>query len=131
MTKKTKQQRKYSQDFSGVSKTDRSFRAGCDVNNIVAHYQATGIDPYADRIPTQRFGHASSQSYEEAMRNVAEINSAFAELPSAERSLHYNDPARWIDHLNTPPADLPAEPPLASPDAAQPPSEPTQTEAET
>lgn len=117
----TKRKRKFSQDFSGVSKTDRSFGPACDVNAIVRHYEQTGIDPYISRKAAEQFGDVSSQNYLEAMRTVADVNSAFAELPSAERHAHSNDPQQWIEHLNTPPDPEPEiAPPAPSPEAPEP-----------
>lgn len=94
--------RPFSQDFSGESKTQQHFTESVNVNNIVRHFVQTGVDPYADRLKNQNFGYASSQDFTEAMQNIAQINTAFAELPSEERSAFGNDPARWIDHLTTP-----------------------------
>lgn len=112
--------RPYSQDFSGDSLTDQSFTAACDVNSIVRHYEQTGIDPFFDRKINQQFGDASTTSYEDAMRQVAEVNSAFAAMPAAERSRYANDPSRWLTAIETykasleaseEPSDPPAEPP--------------------
>lgn len=119
--------RPFAQDFSGDTKTQQHFKDSCDVNNIVAHYQQTGIDPYLPRREAQQFGFASAVDFTQAMQNVAEINSAFAELPSGERSGFANDPARWLAHLAQPdPPEVektPSEPPQeASPPEATPPS---------
>lgn len=121
---KTPAKRPFSQDFSGNSKTDQSFSAACDVNNIVRHYEATGIDPHIDRKALEQYGDASSIPYEESMRNVAEVQSAFASLSSLERRQHANDPQTWLEHLQalaadpeplsdsaTAPEPPPAEPP--------------------
>lgn len=119
----SKGNRKYSVDFSEGKhgkKTDASFAASCDVNNIVRHYEMTGIDPYVDRKLTQRFGDASPLSYEDAMRHVSEINSAFADLPARERAKHWNDPAAWLEYLSKP--NVPSE---ASASAKPPPEDST------
>jgi hypothetical protein len=81
MATTTKRKRKYSQDFSGNSLTDQSFAPGCDVNNIVRHYQETGIDPNPDRKKMERYGEASTLTYEDAMRNKAELDSYTLENP--------------------------------------------------
>ena len=120
----TKRKRKYAQDFSGGSLTDQSFAASCNVNNIVRHYEKTGIDPYSDRLQNQIFGVATSTSYEEAMRHAAEVNSAFALLPSAERAKHDNNPQQWLDHAVEPEAVY--EPPEPSND---PPAKPAPQDA--
>ncbi len=87
----TKRKRKYSQDFSGKSLTDQSFTQSCDVNNIVRHYEQTGVDEFAQRKNQERFGVATTLSYEEAMRNHADVQSAIAERG--------NDSANWGDHV--------------------------------
>jgi len=93
--------RPFSVDLSQGGKTQQHFKDSCDVNNIIAHFRHTGIDPYAERLKTQTFGYATSQSFSDAMRNIAEINSAFAELPATERAEHQNDPANWLETLAT------------------------------
>lgn len=74
--------REYSQDFSGPSITQQHFKESCDATNIVNRFTNTGLDPYADRKAQERFGHATSQTFQEAMFTVAEINSRFQALPS-------------------------------------------------
>jgi len=97
----SKRKRKFSQDFSGKSKTDPSFAPSCNVNTIVKHYEATGIDPFPDAAK-QVFGYATSKTYEEALRETAEVESAFASLPSHVRAQFANDPTRWLDSHETP-----------------------------
>ena len=119
---------RFSQNFSGPSRTDQSFKASADVNRIIAKYIQTGIDPAPNAAP-QKFGVASSKTYAETCRDIAEVNSAFAELPSAERARHSNDPAAWLESMATPePQSTPEAPPEGSetvPDAPPaPPAEP-------
>lgn len=89
--------RRFARDYSGPSVVQRHFRDQQNVNNIVARYKQTGLDPYADRIGNQRFGFATSKSFTEAMQQVAAVQSAFATLPSAVRAEYENDPAQWLD----------------------------------
>lgn len=95
----TQKKRKFAQDFSGESRTQQHFTDAVDVNNIVAHFMATGIDPHAERLKNQRFGFASGQDFSQAMQNIAEINSAFALQPSEIRAEFGNDPSRWLDEI--------------------------------
>lgn len=120
-----RKKRPFAQSFPGESKVQRHFKDSCDVNNIVAHFLQTGIDPHADRLKNQKFGYASSQTFEEAMRNIAEINSSFAELSAEVRQEHLNDPARWIDAMASP---TPPDENIVDPEAPQEPS-PTPPEA--
>lgn len=115
----TKRQRKYSQDFSGPSETQQQFKESCDVNRIIAHYANTGQElPQSN---PANFGFASSQTYSEAMQKVAEVNSAFAELPSDERQLYHNNPEEWLEDSLTP---TPAPQEIIEPEAPQGVSEP-------
>lgn len=116
MTTKKNSKRKFSQDFSGESKTQQHFQASCDVNNIVAAFQTTGLDPRADRVGKESYGFATSQDFSEAMQNIAEINSGFAELPSEERQAFSNDPVQWIDSLATP---IPPDDPIVDSEAPE------------
>lgn len=117
--------RPFAQDFSGESKTQQHFKDSCNVNNIVAHYRATGIDPHADRLKQQTFGYATSKSFLEASRDIAEIRSAFQDLAAEERAQFGNDAGLWLDSLTVPITidDLNVEPDV--PEDVSPPAEPT------
>jgi len=123
--KRARKYPRFSQDFSGPSLVQKHFKDSADVNVIVAHFLQTGIDPNADRLTQQKFGYASSQDFSEAMQNIAEITSAFADLPSETREEFSNDPAAWIDHITTPdPIPEPEAPEKASQEAEiEPPKE--------
>lgn len=98
--------------FTEPTKTQQHFTAGCDVNNIVNLHAQTGLDPNQDRKNRMRFGHASGQSFTEAMFKTAEIQSAFNELPSSERASFDNNPAAWLDSFQPDPEpDVPSAAP--------------------
>lgn len=78
----TKRKRKYAQDFSGKSLTDQSFTSSCDVNNIIRHYENTGVDPYAHRKAAANYGAVPNLSFSEAMQNKAEFDSYMLENPN-------------------------------------------------
>ncbi len=120
--------RRFSQDFLAGGQTQQNFKASCDVNVIVAHYKQTGLDPYADRIGKQSFGFATSRDFSEAMRQTAEVNSAFASLPSTIRSEFDNNAAAWFDSILTPPPD-PKE--ITPPESPQEPLTPSETPSDT
>ena len=124
--------RPFSQDFSGNSKTDPSFTPACDVNNIVKTYAREKItlgspeDPYYSRVQHGDQGEATELSYESAMRAKAEIDSAFALLPSPLREQYDNDSTAWFEATIEPKplsepqngsTDSPVDPP---PEAAKP-----------
>lgn len=89
--------RRSSLAFNDKSLTQQQFKSTVDVNNIVAHYAQTGIDPYESRKASLRYGDATSKSFSEAMYQVAEVNSAFHALPAQERAYYNNDPVQWLE----------------------------------
>ena len=107
--------RRFSQDFSEGGKTQQHFKDSCNVNTIVSNFAQTGHDPYAERIGKQIFGYATSQSYDDAMRQTAEVHSTFAGLPSEIRSHFKNDPSAWLDHHLALQAETPEKIPPESP----------------
>lgn len=98
--------RPYSIDFSKTtSKTQQSFKESCDVNNILARYQKTGIIDHV-RKNQEEYGIATGQSFSEAMQLIASATNLFNELPSAARKHFNHDPAAFFDYMNdqdTPP----------------------------
>ncbi len=93
----------FAQDFSGNSQTDPSQQAGADVNVIVAQYANQNDGQSVHQVPrAEDFGDVPSHDYGEAMRRIAAVDSAFAELPSAERAEHKNDPELWLESLEAP-----------------------------
>lgn len=98
---KTKK-RRYAQDFSETAHgriTDSSFAPSCDVNNIVRHYEKTGLDPHEHRLKMARYEDASTIPFEEAMRITAELDSAFASQPLSVQAEHGNSAAEWYASL--------------------------------
>lgn len=95
MTKAKRPYKRFSQDFSGESKTDTSFGPACDVNTIVKHYADTGIDPFIHRKSQERFEAATTLSYDEAMRQKAEADSYVANLTPSERAQHIKSFEEW------------------------------------
>lgn len=131
MTKINRPYPRFSQDFSGESQTQQHFTEQCDITNIVEQYARTGHDPYADRLANQRFGNATSKTYDEAMREVAQVQSDFNELPQPLREQYDNDPANYlsaIEALQLPePEPTPDPVPEPAPEPSQePPADPPQ-----
>ena len=117
---------RFAQDFSGETVTQQQFTAASDINNIVASYERTGIDPYASRLENQQFGDGEYRTYQEALNNVADLNSRFHELPMAIREQYNNDPETYLsaleaqnvvkpDPTDPPPQEAPDTPPEPPP----------------
>lgn len=90
-------------DAGGPSMARQEFKEECDVNEIMARYEATGVLPnvgepfYFDftTLPTDM---------REAMEIMRAGNEAFYTLPAKVRKEFDNDPARFVDFASQPDA---------------------------
>lgn len=87
--------------FTGEGRTKQSFKAECDINNILKRFGSTGIlpEPNKDRA---RFLDATGYDYQEAMQTIAQARSLFEELPAETRYRFENDPAKLLDFVHDP-----------------------------
>ena len=88
------------------SMTQQHFAADCDINNILARFQETGV---ADLSLIGRHGCfadvASAVDYHEAQNLIAQAKEVFLDLPFKVRERFGNDPGRFldfVDHLDDP-----------------------------
>jgi len=79
---------------TGDSRTKQSFKAECDVNNILKNYNKTGVMP--ENFNPGEFRDVTGIDYQESMQMVASASSMFNELPSALRKRFKNDPAELL-----------------------------------
>lgn len=85
------------QDYEG-SLTDQSQAQDCDINNILARHQITGVyDHVAKYHPW--YGEATGEDFYQAMNLIAQAESMFEELPSEARASFENDPAKFLDFV--------------------------------
>lgn len=90
-------------DFTGeVSLTKQSFRDECDVNNIMARFEATGNISHL-AMGTPRYGDFSDcLDYQTSLNRLQEAQESFMALPAPLRARFQNDPGRLLDFLNDP-----------------------------
>lgn len=81
-------------ETTGLSLTKQSFKAECDVNNILRNYNKTGVLP--ENFNPGEFRDVTGIDYQESMQMVASASSMFNELPSALRKRFKNDPAELL-----------------------------------
>lgn len=88
--------------FEGVSRTKQSFKAECDINNILKKYNKTGQLPDMIRA-NPRYGDFSNvPSYQEALQIVAHAEEQFAGLPAKVRQEFSNDPSLFLSFASDP-----------------------------
>ncbi len=93
--------RRVSVTFTGTGRAKQSFKAECDINNILKKYQKTGALMHLAKHGAQ-YGDATAVSFTEAMQIVTDAQTMFEDLPSSLRTRFANDPAQFMDFVQTP-----------------------------
>lgn len=89
-------------DFTNaVSRTQQQFKEECDINSILGKFRRTGVIDHVNRYNGD-YGFATSTSFQEAMNQVAEVNSMFASLPSEIRNRFANDAGAFLEFVQDP-----------------------------
>ncbi len=82
-----------------VSRTKQSFADECEINNIMAKFQQTGVINHAAKHQAT-YGQADGTTFQEAMNIVIDAQEAFSDLPSSLRSRFGNDPAAYLNFVS-------------------------------
>lgn len=88
--------------FDEPSLTQQQFKEECDINNIIARYETTGLltDPLHPGTRQPMFGDFSNvMDYQAAQNIVVRANEAFEALPAKLRDRFDNDPALMLEFL--------------------------------
>lgn len=87
-------------EFTKPSLTEQHFKDECDINNIVAQYQQTGVMPSGDRQPL--FGDFSEfpQDLQASQAFFDEAAERFMQLSSDIRKRFGNDPVQLLAFLH-------------------------------
>ena len=85
---------------TGISMTEQHHKKSCDINSIVAKYQKTGLVDHINKHQA-KYGDVSGYNYKTAQDLVAEQKTIFYELPSQVRAEFENDPANYLDLMQT------------------------------
>lgn len=89
--------------FQGKSKTKQSFKDECDVNNIVKRHYSPGGEFDVVKFSEAIVELPDNLNYHEALNQVIAADQAFLELPSEIRSVHENDPGKFLAFMESEP----------------------------
>lgn len=76
----------------------QSFKKECDINQIMAKYQRTGMIEWLSRRDPE-YLDCTGEAFQEAMFTVIKAREMFAELPSSMRDRFKNDPGELLRFL--------------------------------
>lgn len=85
------------------SKTSQEFADECDVNNIMARYQVTGVLPVNSRGEPHYFNWQDApDNLQDALNALNEASSSFMALPAIVRKEFDNDPVKFTEFATKP-----------------------------
>nr|DAV55805.1 MAG TPA: Scaffold protein [Microviridae sp.] len=82
-----------------LSVTKQEFAAECDINNIMARFERTGVLDFVKE-HEGRYGDATALDYHAALNLVSDANSLFEDMPAALRSRFKNSPEEFMAFMD-------------------------------
>ena len=87
--------------FSEESRTKQAFADECDINQIMARYEKTGVVDHV-KLSGAHYGDFPQISYHESLNAVIAAQEAFMALPARIRAKFGNDPGAFVDFATDP-----------------------------
>lgn len=84
------------------SMTKQEFAAECDINNIMAQYNRTGLVNHVSKYQGRYVDVCGAVSFQEAQNIVLRAQEAFMSLPAEVRGKFENDPGAFLDFVSDP-----------------------------
>jgi len=88
--------------FPNATMAKQSFKAECDINNIMKKYQATGLITHIQKAPGGYGDFSNVTDYHDSINRVNAAVQAFMSLPSKLRKEFNNDPGEMLAFLDDP-----------------------------
>lgn len=83
------------------SMTKQQFQKECDINNIIAKFQKTGVLEHQSKF-APRYSEYTPENLADALFIITEANSMFEELPAVIRERFNNSPAEFLQFVQDP-----------------------------
>lgn len=77
---------------------EQSHKDKCEINNIIASYQKTGIITH-QKNHADEYGFATPYDFQASMELITKAQSMFDSLPSSLRNRFDNDPAKYLEFV--------------------------------
>lgn len=89
----------YTETVPGELLTKQSMKDECDINNIVAKYEKTGVLTHLNATQATYADVSELGGYRDALDKVRAAEEVFMALPSELRAKFDNDPAKYLDFM--------------------------------
>lgn len=87
---------------TGKSRTHQSFKAECDINNLMRRYEKTGILDHVNHVQGRYGDFTVVPDYQTALNRVSQANEMFMMLPARIRAEFQNDPGKFLAFAEDP-----------------------------
>lgn len=94
--------RKHSIKFTQPSMTRQSEKELCNVNNIMAKYEKTGLIDHFRNRPGEYGDFTNVQTYQDALNKIMLAENQFNALPADLRKRFDNDPVAFVEYVTNP-----------------------------
>ena len=81
------------------SMTQQHFKDSCDINQIVAKFQTTGVINHVKQYGDV-YGEMDGATFTDNMMAVTRAQNMFNDLPSSTREFFDHDPAKFLDYVD-------------------------------
>lgn len=85
----------------GNGRTKQSHKDECDINQIMARYQKTGILDFTAKHEAQ-YGDVVGLDFQRGLEIIGQAKAMFADMPSKLRARFSNDPGEFLDFVQDP-----------------------------
>lgn len=90
-------------DTEGPSLTRQEFAAECDINNLMAQYDQTGVINHYNRVSPQYLDLTECPvDLQDALDHLQRATTAFMTLPAVVRREFDNDPRKFVEFAQDP-----------------------------
>ena len=94
---KISERKRVRKNFMQPSLTKQSFQKECNINNLMAKYQKTGLHAHVNRHQGNYGDFMQATDYHTAMNQIIAAGDAFNTVPAEIRAKFENDPGKFLE----------------------------------
>lgn len=98
----SKSERPHQKHFFKPSLTQANFRDDCDINQVMARFEKTGVLTHVNEKKPGYGDFTGYTDYHQSMNAVIEAQDAFMTIPSKIRAKFNNDPGEFLEFAENP-----------------------------
>lgn len=84
------------------SRTQQQFKDECNINNVIAKYDKTGIFTHVNEAQAHYFDNTKINEYQESLNLVIQSKLSFSKIPAEIRKRFGNDAGLYLEFVTNP-----------------------------